>query len=494
MTMADRGQPAPLLVLLVAVVLALPFALIAYPPLVDYPNLLARDYIVAHFGELTALQEHVQLALRPVPNMALDIPGIALMQWLQPMMVSRLLLVGLALLFVGSLHALGAVVLNGVSWRATVGGFLLYSSSLMYGFVNYMTGVALFLGATAFWLWARRSWSFARFISCVALFQVCYFAHLSSLAFLGLTVTGIALYEFVRHRPFGFRQLALDGGALASLLVPFVMFPAPGDSGPTIWNTLAGKLLIFAAPVRTYWSWFDGLLLAAAAALLILAVRRAKAARIRTPLALASGLLLLAALCSPMVAFTSWGADARYVVPGMALALFAVDVELDPRYRRGVGLAALALMLCREGAIVGWWGHMSREIARTVEMFDAVPVGSTILVSYASPSGRDASKRSQPFEHVPAYAVITRQAFPSSLFTYSSSLIASRGRTMISRADSSVIAQVGPGYDYLWTYDGESSAHPPESDWCLVSQVGAAHLWARARGVHDCDGTSEGAP
>ncbi|MGC8785788.1 MAG: hypothetical protein ACP5RN_15585, partial [Armatimonadota bacterium] len=56
-------------------VLLLPIWLTAYPPLLDWPNHLARAYILAHYREVPQFQDAYTLYFGLLPNLGVDIMG-----------------------------------------------------------------------------------------------------------------------------------------------------------------------------------------------------------------------------------------------------------------------------------------------------------------------------------------------------------------------------------------------------------------------------------
>src|SRR5215469_4772948 len=74
----DRLRPMKrtnsLALLLVGMLIAcLPVLLTAAPPLVDYPNHLARMHIIGALGASPTLGQFYELVWRPIPNLAMDV-------------------------------------------------------------------------------------------------------------------------------------------------------------------------------------------------------------------------------------------------------------------------------------------------------------------------------------------------------------------------------------------------------------------------------------
>jgi hypothetical protein len=351
---APRGYRAALL--LVGLLFAAPFLLVERAPLVDWPNHVARAWILAHRGEVEAWEEAFEPARVPIPNLASELVLPALFPLLGPEGAARAFLALLALLFVGGCHAAGRALHRRPTWMALPASTLLYSSTLLYGFVNYLAGAALFLLAFAAWWRARAAWSALRLAGVALLAALAWLAHLSAFAFLGAALGLVTLADLLRRRR-GPGAAALD---LLPLLAPAVAFVAPraggGGGGGIVWNDLAGKAAAAGGLAVGYGPEAPALFGLGVLALLAgLGLSRARAAS-GAALGLAVAFALLFLAC-PKVLFTSWAADARFVLPaGLLLARVAtighawraIDARLEPE------LARLEAALPRAATVLPW--------------------------------------------------------------------------------------------------------------------------------------------
>ena len=96
------------------VVLCLPIFLITYPPLVDYPNHLARTYILHHYKDVPLYQSQYVLSWHVIPNLAIDLIMPALLHVVDWISASRLFLYLTVLSF-----AIGCQLL-GTAWASHV--------------------------------------------------------------------------------------------------------------------------------------------------------------------------------------------------------------------------------------------------------------------------------------------------------------------------------------------------------------------------------------
>ena len=117
------------------------------PPLFDYPNHLARLYLLTEGGSA-----FYAVQWGPLPNLAQDliVPPLAGIMPLE--LASKLFLV-----MVFGLIAGGAIWLNRIAtgrWRfwPLLAFLLLYNRIFLWGFVNYLFGIGVALGGMALWL------------------------------------------------------------------------------------------------------------------------------------------------------------------------------------------------------------------------------------------------------------------------------------------------------------------------------------------------------
>ena len=83
----------------VTVLLCLPVATIEYPPLVDYPNHLARCFILHNYEIPRYFAEYVRV-LQPIPNLAMDLIVPPLLGVLSTSLAGRIFLMLEIVLFV----------------------------------------------------------------------------------------------------------------------------------------------------------------------------------------------------------------------------------------------------------------------------------------------------------------------------------------------------------------------------------------------------------
>ena len=147
---------------LLAAIVLYPIAMVTVPDLEDYPNHLARMYILTHYNDSASLQNFYDVRWRPIPYLGMDATFVLLGRIANTYDAGRLYVGLCVLLPVLSVAALHFAVHRRLS-LVPAGAFLLsYNALLLWGFLNYLPvlclAVIVFAGwiATTQWLRGRR--------------------------------------------------------------------------------------------------------------------------------------------------------------------------------------------------------------------------------------------------------------------------------------------------------------------------------------------------
>lgn len=430
-----------LVVLLVVVILIVPIWVVTYPGMVDYPNHLARCFILAHFSDNPVWQQRYSVLHDPLPNLAIDLLVVPLTRIFSVMTSGKIFLTFAAIIYVAGCIFLGYVATGRKSWIALLAAFTFYNSALLYGFVNYIFGLGVFLIAFAFWMDSRHRMSLLRFVGCSALSLVAYLSHLSSIAFLVLSCLTIALAELYSHRRFLLftRQLAWVIFPIG-LMVTFMK--GSGSVGRVEWAPLSQKAIHLLTPIRGYSLATDISLLAVLLACFAVSIGRIKLQKI----AIAGCVMYFLFLITPEGLFTGSAVDARYVMPGFLLILLSMKV-LESRTHWVVFTIAFLAMLFHTADITWNWINISHREQQVLQMGDILPKDSRVYVLHPPP-GRSSAKRDRGFLHVVTLWTITHEAFVSTLFS-------SPGmQPLVARkppCDASAWMDCLSDFDYVWT-------------------------------------------
>ena len=394
----------------------------ALPPILDYPNHLARMHILAENGASPILDQFYRVEWAALPNLAMDLIVPPL---------SRVMPLGLAgqlfILLTFAVMAGGGAALNRAlhgHWSYwSLGTFVvLYNRILLWGFLNYLFGLGLAFGAAALWLASARwpVWRRALLSSIAA--ALVYFSHFAAFGVYALMLAGIeAGPGLVLLRQRAWRALAVRLG----VLIPQFLVPAAISlSG---WSKSAGGQIAYGSFLRKIdllFSVFDSYdrlfevicFLLFVGLLITLAARRrlGLATVMRWPLLL----VILAYLALPSQLLSGSGADRR-----MAIVIFMVILAGSlPRPTTATGARVIAeimilLFVARLAVFEFRWHEADRFYKQDTAWLDLLPRGAKLAVvnpGSAVQVGKD------PELHLPNLAIIEREAFVQTLFAFPS--------------------------------------------------------------------------
>jgi hypothetical protein len=388
------------------------------PPILDYPNHLARMHILVENGASPTLDQFYAVHWAALPNLAMDVIVPPLARVMPLDLAGRVFI-----LLTFAVIAAGCGALNRVlhgHWSCwSLGIFVvLYNRILLWGFLNYLFGLGLAFGAVALWLASARWSGWQRVVLSVVAVALVYFSHFAAFGVYVLMLAGIEAgpgLALLRQR--AWRAIA---ARLAVLAPQFLLPAAISLSG---WGQSVGGKIAYASILRKIdllFSVFDSYdrpfevvcFVLFVGMLATLAARRqlGLAPLMRWPLAL----VVLAYLALPAQLLSGSGADRR-----MAIVIFMVILAgslprlASPRGARVVAGIMILLFGVRLAVFEARWleadGFYQQDLAR----LDLLPHGAKLAVvnpGNAIQVGKD------PELHLPNLAIIRREAFVSTLF------------------------------------------------------------------------------
>jgi hypothetical protein len=441
------------------------------PPLVDYPNHLARMAVLLHSGDGSPLASNYVAHWRLLPNLAMDLIVPVLAQFL-PLETAGRVFIGLtmALLVIGT-ATLHRALWGRVSLWPLCALLFVYNVVLWFGFLNYLFSLGVVLLAFSAWVATDAGLSPIRLCVFAAVACVIFVFHLFAFGVYGLLV---ASYEAGKLRT----SRDLTKGSLLSLAAAFLHFVPAGflwlsaASGPqyTAYGSIGARLLAVAAPALFNQPpvLLDVLVLIIGIAVLpalLMAGTLSLSPAMRLPLIV----MLIGAVLMPEYASGSWAAHFRLPV-ALIFTFIASTRRVASRGRAAILLVSAVFVLLgwRVWAVTEHWRSMESRIAELRGAWQAMPAGIRLLTiqSALPPDVHPAALRRlaegegpMSYMHLPTLAVIDRGAFVTSLFTgWTPAEPSERNRGMsrilggiltpdelLARADS----QVSPG-DYHW--------------------------------------------
>jgi hypothetical protein len=399
-----------LLLMLVAVP---PFSTVL-PPLVDYPNHLARMHLLAEGGNAFYAVRWAAL-----PNLAEDLIVPPLARVLPLDTAGKLFLVMIFALMAG-----GAVCLN----RCATGGWrlwpllaflLLYNRILLWGFLNYLFGIGVALVGEASWLALEaRSW-WLRVLASSLVALACFFSHIAAFGFYALVLLGVeALPACTELRARRWTALGRRIGVAAPqfILPALLLLGGPQDAaGGTVgyagvWRKIDLLFNVF----DNYNRVFDVACFVAFLGL-IGGLLWTKRLALEPRLGYACAIVFAAYLLLPSQIYGGSGTDHR-LPTAIFLLLVAAGMPRFPsrRIATAIGIAAVALLVVRLGVIERVWLRANQVYTADLAGIDLLPRGAKLAV--AQPEGLFHVTRI-PEVHVATLAIARREAFVPTLFT-----------------------------------------------------------------------------
>lgn len=412
--------------------LTIPLLLVEVPPILDYPNHLARLWILAVGQSDPVVSTFAEARWAILPNLGVDILVPPLIRLLPVHLAGRLMLAGLEVtLFAGCL-AYSRALLGYRSGWALGSALIACNGAFLMGFLNFSLGLGLALLFAAHWLRHREHRPGATLAMAIPGAIALFFCHMAGLFFF-LLLVGCREFAMAWDR----RPVVLVRGlawraafVLPVLVAPAVLYllsPLEALDDPPSWSAWSDKVLRATFPMFGYNGWLD---VAAAAAILgllgILAVSR----RLLVPLParLALGVLVALYVVAP---FTMKGVsyfDTRFAVMAWILVFAGLTpVRLARWPRQMLALAVALLVVARVGGIAWVWHGYGTELADLRAIMIPIRPADRVLVAAVFPDdapayfaqGRQSRwlpDGSATNGHCSALALIERKAFWPPLF------------------------------------------------------------------------------
>ncbi len=408
--------------LLLAAVLIVPFTLVDVPAVVDYPNHLARFYILAHPDD-PALSRMYAAHWAILPNIGLDPLGVGLLRLLPAHVGGRIVLAISLFAPLAGVGLYARAAFGRWTWWSLGSGVLAYNGIFVLGFMNFLVSLGVALAGAAAWrLMRRRGLGLGAAAVGAAIGVAAFFCHLFGFLFFALLIGAQEADEWLAARKTGDtgpRDLARTALILALALGPAALLYlathrsiARGDA--VIWHWRA-KLLAWLSPFMTYdfaWTLATALAVIGLTALVWRKARRASGASLAIV-----ALMGLYAVCPFAVAGGAL-VDTRLTYMA-ALVLFAgVAPQVAPRTGLLIAVVLAIFTLGRTAAVAQNWRGHALDLADLRAELAYVPAGAKILPAHiefpetlVGDRGRTIPDFAETDYHLPALAVIERQAF-----------------------------------------------------------------------------------
>ena len=410
-------RPAVLITLIVAflTVALIPLFTCSPLPLADYPNHLARMYIITSLGHSPLLQRYYEIHWQLIPNLALDLVVPPLARFM-PLEWAMLLFTGITLVsLVTGCFAVHRALFGRLSYAPFAVFLLLYNRQFLWGFLNYLFSLGLALLTFALWVALRRKPIGVRCGIFVILALMVFVSHLAGFGVLGVLIVGYEVHSFLQGKDC--RALRNDLVAATIVLgLPAALFllfsPTRTRSTPSALWELRSRIIGLMDAFNNYTLALDAatFLLVVTAIGVGLLLRKARLhSRMWLPLV---SLALIYCVINPQL-LGSTGADRR-LIPALFLVL-ACSLEWNVRERYFVAAIGL-VFLVRTAVVIKNWSAANVIYSANVQVIDQIPRG--VKVAAAVGELNFPQLNNPPVLHLPNMAVIRRQVLINSLFVY----------------------------------------------------------------------------
>jgi hypothetical protein len=439
-------------VLILAGMLVTPIWIAAFPPLLDYPNHLARAFVLAHLNDSHfTFQQFYRADWGAYPYLGMD-ASLAVLARLLPIETAGRIYLSLCVLALpGAVWFFLRQAQAGAEAASLWSLLIAYNVFFLEGFLNFDLSLAVGFLALGFWLRCLARPGIGRWIAALVAFTALYFTHL-----LGFGITGLIVVTYLALSRRPIRDWLWSGALALPGVVLYLHSSRVGlSANKIVFHGWDDKLDSLGMILHGYWPWLDWISLAALAAWFLAAWWSNPEFRWdRKWMAIAAFLFALFWVIPWM-----WGQEASDLDIRVLPFLFVAILATARLGRRAKILAAVPLLLfaARTVSVTRHFREVQPALAGLARSFDAVPRGALLLPIVEG----DEDPIDRPFTHFWAYGVIRRGWF-------SPYLMDAPGETPMRIIHDSYTPdgfwnlvydkapdwqQVQNDYDYVWAYD-----------------------------------------
>lgn len=447
-----------------AVLLVLPLWIVKYPPLLDYPNHLARIFILTHINDPNyQFSQYYTVTFGPYPYLTMDVLLMGLRKVFSFVTGGRIILSLCALaiplaawFFVREANRENSSL---ACWGLLAG----YNIFFLWGFVNWQLSMALVLLVAGLWIRYLVRPAIVRWLALLLIVTVLYFTHLQGFGLAGLVVTAYAVLTRTGPRPIARAVLQswalfLPGGALH--LFTLITTRETNAAWAMSFHPLSDKWDRLYFFMQGYSPRLDTITLLVLIGCAVFARWRNREFKWNHPWpAIVAGLFLLYWIFPGYgVNWAGDDADVR-LLPFIFMLLPAVIYA--GRRARWLALVACLLFCARSANVIRTFRAEQPELIGMARAFSMTPPNARVLPVIES---RDDEPQFRPYAHFWAYGIVERGWFSTYLLTIKnvttvqvkSNLARPEGFWDLEYQDDPDWDKVADDYDYVWAF------HVPE--------------------------------
>jgi hypothetical protein len=440
--------------------LVLPLWIVKYPPLLDYPNHLARVFILTHINDPGyQFSQYYAVTFGPYPYLTMDVLLMALQKLFSTVTGGRIIL-SVCVLAVPLAAWFFVRQANRENPSLACWGLLSgYNIFFLWGFVNWQLSMALVLLVAGLWIRHLARPTIARWSVLLVVVTLLYFTHLQGFGLAGLIVTA---YAALTRK--GFRSVAralAQGWALflpgATLhLITRITTRETSAAWAMNFHPLSDKWDRLYFFMQGYSPTLDTITLLVLIGCALAAWWRNREFKWNHPWpAIITGVFLLYWIFPGYgVNWAGDDADVR-LLPFIFMLLPAM--VYTGRRGRWLALVACLLFCARTATVIRTYRAEQPELIGMARAFSLTPPNARVLPVIES---RDDEPQFRPYAHFWAYGVIERGWFSTYLLTIKnvttvqvkSNLLRPEGFWDLNYEEDPVWDRVADDYDYVWAF------------------------------------------
>jgi hypothetical protein len=412
-------SPGPIVFALLLCASFTPVLLTPIPAMVDYPNHLARMYVLVREGTASE-NPHYQVVWALYPNLAMDLLVPLFAHLFSVETATRVfLLLSQCLIITGAL-AIERVVKERIEVAGFVAVMFLYSLPFAWGFVNFEFGLGVSLWGIAIMLAImERPWPIRLSVNAVfvaTLFVSHFFALGVYGATLGICELWRAWHRKAPHYETALRLMLLAIPALALLGTMQLTGGAIGFEGT---NWYVSFKLIWPFRILSGYSLIESaIVMAVLVGAIYMAGKRGYLQLNACGLCIAIGFAILY-IAIPSRLFGTSFVDLRIIVAGILILPAFCTLSMPHRVTLVALTGAACITLINLAIVLSVWLSYRADYAALIDSFHNLDRGAFVLVG-ASDAGDDPPFRDltqYPMYNAPTLAVAYANAFVPELFT-----------------------------------------------------------------------------
>lgn len=398
----------------------LPIWLNDFVPLQDYPNHLARMYILMNWQGDPFLQEYYRLNWAILPNLAMDIIVPILAKFLGLEWAGKSMIVLTLFALTSGCIFLNYALFNKISYWSLTSFIILFNQAFIKGFLNFLFGIGLALWCIGLWIILKKYKARLRVLIFSILSTLLFICHLYALGFYAVVVF---FYEFsflIKRRDnfhvSNFKEILILS---SSLLLPGVLyFLSPTSAGEVVLNytPLLTKLKYIKMKISDN---YNPLLDWVTVAFLILIPGWGlwrKKLKFSKSMTLSIAALVAIYFCIPGNIATSKNSDWRILIPLFFSIFSSLQFRSDRLFNAVVSVLFTFIFLVHVSLMNLNFNAVQSEYREIHTAINFVDKGSRIFPARGSLNYYE----NLPFMHAPTYAVIQKSSFIPSLFAFES--------------------------------------------------------------------------